>query len=91
MKYIIFDLDDTLLNDNRQVSPYTLQVLKQLQDMGHVLAMNTARSSAFSREYFDIICPDYAILNGGALILNGAGEVVFQAEIDAETPLPLPR
>ena len=85
MKYIIFDLDDTLLNDNRQVSPYTQQVLKRLQAMGHILAINTARSRAFSQEYIDIIGPDYAILNGGALILNRAGETVFQAEIDAET------
>ena len=33
MNYIIFDLDDTLLNDKREISPYTLDVLKKVQAM----------------------------------------------------------
>lgn len=86
MNYIIFDLDDTLLNDERQVSDYTLDILKRLQGMGHKIVINTARSKGYTQEIFDRIRPDYAILNGGALIIDGQERAVFRAQIDqAET------
>lgn len=85
MKYIIFDMDDTLLNDKREVTPYTLEVLKKVQAMGHKLVCNTARSKAFNQKYFDQIRPDYAILNGGALIIDKDENVVFAAEVDVPT------
>lgn len=85
MAYIIFDLDDTLLNDHRQISPYTLKVLEKLRSMGHKIAPNTARSKLFAQEYLDILKPDYAILNGGALILEGEDRVLVRQAMDAET------
>lgn len=85
MKYIIFDMDDTLLNDHRQITPYTLDVLKRLQGMGHKLVCNTARSKSFNQKYFDQIRPDYAILNGGSLIIDRDENVIFSAEVDAQT------
>ena len=85
MSYIIFDMDDTLLNDRRQVTPYTLDILRRLQGMGHKLVINTARSKAYDQEYFDLIRPDYAILNGGALILDGDEQVIFRADLDVAT------
>ena len=50
MAYIIFDMDDTLLNDRRSITPYTQQVLKKLQAMGHKLVINTARSNQFDQD-----------------------------------------
>ncbi|MBE6934719.1 MAG: HAD-IIB family hydrolase [Ruminococcaceae bacterium] len=84
MRYIIFDLDDTLLNNQRRVTDYTLDVLHRMQKMGHKLVINTARSKAYSQEYFDRIRPDYAILNGGAQIVDGEGTTIFRAELDAD-------
>ena len=91
MKYIIFDMDDTLLNDKREVTPYTLEVLKKLQAMGHKLVCNTARSKGFNQKFFDQIRPDYAILNGGALIIDRDETVVFRAEVDVPTARALIR
>ena len=85
MSYIVFDLDDTLLNDKREISPYTLNVMKKVQAMGHKLVYNTARSQAFSQKYFEQLRPDYAILNGGSLIIDKEENVVFSAE---EFPFP---
>lgn len=85
MRYIIFDLDDTLLNDQRQISPYTLTVLKKLQTAGHKLVINTARSQQYSQEYFHILRPDYAILNGGALILDRDENPIYTAQLDVTT------
>lgn len=82
MAYLIFDMDDTLLNDQRRITPYTLQVLKKLQAMGHKLVINTARSKQFNQDYFDQLRPDYAILNGGALILDQNEHTVYKAQLD---------
>ncbi len=81
MKYIVFDMDDTLLNGSGKVTGFTLDVLKKLQSMGHRIVINTARSKQFNQEFFDCIQPDYAILNGGALILDSRENVIFKAEI----------
>lgn len=83
--YIIFDLDDTLLRNDRTVSPYTLSVLKTLQRMGHKTVINTARSRQYTQEYLDALQPDYAILNGGSLILDQAQLPIYKAELDVET------
>ena len=85
MSYIIFDLDDTLLNNKREVTPYTLATLKLLQGMGHILVINTARSKAFGQAYLDQIQPDYSILNGGAWILDKDQKEVFKSNLDVET------
>lgn len=87
MKYIIFDLDDTLLNNQRQVSDYTLLVLRQLQQLEHRIVINTARSLDYSQAIFDRIRPDYAVVNGGALIVDRHGQALFRAQIDHKTTL----
>ena len=91
MKYIIFDMDDTLLNDKREITPHTLEVLKKLQAMGNKLVCNTARSKGFNQKFFDQLRPDYAILNGGALIIDKDETVVFRAEVDVPTTRALIR
>lgn len=85
MNYIIFDMDDTLLNNHRCISPYTLTVLKKLQNMGHKIVINTARSKQYDQEYFDLLRPDYAILNGGALILDHNEAPIYKAALDVPT------
>lgn len=89
MKYIIFDLDDTLLNKKSQVSPYTLSVLKKLQSMGHKTVINTARSKNYSQTFFDILQPDYAIFNGGSHIVDAREQTIFKAEISHEETLDI--
>lgn len=85
MNYIIFDMDDTLLNNDRQITAYTLETLKTLQSMGHKIVINTARSKQFDQPFFDQLQPDYAILNGGALILDKEENPIYKAELDVPT------
>lgn len=89
MKYIIFDLDATLLDNNSKVTPYTLTVLKKLQSMGHKTVINTARSKYYSQEFFDVIKPDYAIYNGGAHIENASEQTIFKAELSNDQTLQI--
>ncbi len=81
MKYIIFDLDDTLLNKQKKISDYTWNVLKSLQAKGHVLVINTARSLAYSQQYVDHLQPDFAITNAGALISDSKGNKIYSQTI----------
>ena len=78
MKYIIFDLDDTLLNKESKITPFTYDILKKCQELGHKIIINTARSHNYSLEYIDELKPDYSILNGGALILGKDKETLFE-------------
>lgn len=85
MNYIVFDMDETLLNNAGEITPFTLRVLKQLQAMGHKIVMNTARSQYYAQAFIDTLHPDYSILNGGALILDENQSPCFQATVDPET------
>lgn len=89
MRYIIFDLDDTLLDSHKQISDATLHILRRLQSMGHRIVINTARSLSFSSEPMERIRPDYAILCGGALIVDKDSNPLFRSEIDNATVLSL--
>lgn len=85
MKYIIFDLDDTLLNKEKEITPFSYNVLKKYQANGNPIIINTARSLPYTMEYIDSLEPDYSILNGGALIVNGKKEIIYECSISKET------
>lgn len=82
MKYLITDLDDTLLTNHKTVSPYTMQVLKELSQKGFLLVFNTARSYPATLPLIEEIQPDYSIVNGGAQILR-------QKDTIYSKPIPL--
>ena len=83
-KLIIFDLDDTLLNSDRDISEFSLNVLKKVQKLGHFLVVNTARSLNYSKALLDKIKPDYSILNGGALIFDKFNNIIYKNSISPE-------
>lgn len=78
MKYIIFDLDDTLLNKDHKISKKTYATLKRLQAEGHLLVINTARNYLTSKSIFDEVDADYGIFNGGSLVYNKMRECIFE-------------
>lgn len=80
-KLIVFDLDDTLLDDEHKVTEITLRVLDNVKAMGHLIAFNTARSKMRSADIFDVVKPHYGIYNGGAHITDAGGETIFEADI----------
>lgn len=59
-KYIIsLDLDGTLLNDNKNISLYTLNVLKKCQKLGSKIMINTSRSYLRTLEISEMIKADF--------------------------------
>lgn len=83
-KIVIFDLDDTLLDGDGEVSEYTAAVLNKVSELGHVIVINTARNKARSEAVFNKIKPDFAIYNGGAQIVDCDGRTVCRYEIPKE-------
>ena len=81
--YLIFDLDDTLLTDDKQISKYTKNILKKCQSLGHLIVINSARPYARIKEYADMIDADYVIPNGGAEIYN-RNELIFKDYINKD-------
>ena len=84
MKLIAFDLDETLLKDNKTASEYTLLVLAELRALGHKIVINTARSELFTNELSYLPECDYYIYNGGSVIKEHGGNTVFRADISPE-------
>ena len=83
-KFIIFDLDDTLLNDKKEVTSFTLDTLSNLRSMGCYIVINTARSHLYNEVYTQTIKADYTILNGGAAILDKDFNEIYTCAIDKE-------
>lgn len=75
IKYLVFDLDDTLLRRDRTISDYTVEVLKKAQDKGMFIVFNTSRSVQHSQRYIDLVHPDYGIYSGGCQIFNKDKEI----------------
>lgn len=80
IKAIFTDMDGTLLNAESKVSPYTLQVLKKLRELGIPFVIATARPaiSVFHTIKECGLEPDYVINLNGAVIMDGAQNVFIQ-------------
>lgn len=52
-KFIFFDIDGTLLNDEKMPLESTLQALRQLQKNGHEIAIATGRNLFLAQEVID--------------------------------------
>ncbi|TAA97435.1 Cof-type HAD-IIB family hydrolase [Staphylococcus saccharolyticus] len=64
---ICLDLDGTLLNDNKEISSYTKQVLTELQQRGHYIMIATGRPYRASQIYYHELNMDTPVVN-----FNGA-------------------
>lgn len=83
MRYFIFDLDDTLLKDDKTVSEYTQSVLADCQKRGDKIVINSARPYYWIERLELGFEPDYLILNGGAEIYRG-NELIYEDKVSPE-------
>ena len=85
VKLIIMDLDGTLLDNNKNVSPFNISVLDRCKRNGIKIAIATARSTKAAKRIIELIKPDFCILNDGALILNNKYDIIHGKFISKET------
>lgn len=67
-----FDLDGTLLNDKKQITPPTVRALKEIAESGAVVTLASGRISSSMRQFLPILQKDTAILSlNGAVVCMG--------------------
>lgn len=72
--YVAFiDLDDTLLDNNKQISDFTYKILVEFQEQGNILVLTTARSKQLHglQERLKTITPYFIYHNGGEIYSQG--------------------
>ncbi len=71
-KILLFDLDGTLLRDDKTLSQYTLEVVSKCKGKGLLIGISTSRGEQNCLGFLKELKPDILITSGGALVrLNG--------------------
>lgn len=83
MKLLLFDLDGTLLDNNKMISKRTLAALTACREKGMLIGVSTSRSEQNSLTFLSELNPDILITSGGALVKRGP-EYVYKAEMSPE-------
>lgn len=66
-KMIFFDIDGTLLTDEKTILSSTREAIKTLQENGHEVAIATGRNALMAKELIDELnVPNYIVCNGAA-------------------------
>lgn len=84
IKYIICDLDDTLLKKDKTLSKKTIDVFNEAKKQGFMIVFNTSRSMQNSKQYIDILRPSYGIYNGGCQIVDENCKDLFVSMVSKE-------
>ena len=71
-KILALDMDGTLLNSQKEISPKTRSALKHFHDLGGIVALSTGRGMVELKDYPEEIeaFVDYGILLSGAMIYD---------------------
>ncbi len=83
IKAVFFDIDGTLLTDNRTVSPSTISAINQLRRQGILVGLATGRGPRFVLQYMASLSLDFAITYNGQYILSRE-KVLFMQELPKE-------
>lgn len=81
---IFFDIDGTLLNDDKKIPPLTKKALFQLKEKGHKVAIATGRAPfMFENLREELEIDTYVSYNGQFVVLNG--EVIYTNPLKKES------
>lgn len=70
IKMIVTDLDGTLLKDDKNISTYTENIIKQLRNRGILFVVATARPIRSVKTFLPRINYDAAIFHNGAVVMD---------------------
>ncbi|MBO5165218.1 MAG: Cof-type HAD-IIB family hydrolase [Lachnospiraceae bacterium] len=83
MKLLLFDLDGTLLDNEKNISKRTLAVLHACREKGILIGVSTSRGEQNSLTFLDELQPDILISSGGALVKK-ENTYIYKAEISPQ-------
>ncbi|MBM9832852.1 HAD-IIB family hydrolase, partial [Enterococcus faecalis] len=70
VKAIFFDIDGTLLTDNRTVSTSTIRAINRLKHQGYLVGLATGRGPSFSLPYMASLNLDVAVCYNGQYVIG---------------------
>lgn len=87
VKVAFFDIDKTLLNDNREITEKTKKSLNYLKEKNIKIVLATGRVEAYAYKYAkELGIVDYIISNTGALIYDFVNDkYIYKNPIDKDT------
>lgn len=68
LKILLFDLDGTLLRNDKSLSEYTLEILSKCKGCGYLIGISTSRGEQNCLGFLRKMKPDILISSGGALV-----------------------
>ena len=76
---IISDMDGTLFRDDKTVSPYSVDIIKQIRQKGIYFTVSTGRSYVWMDRFLDLMGIDGAMItsNGCEIVDRGTGEWLY--------------
>lgn len=85
-KLLVLDIDGTLVNSEKVITPKTLEALIKVQDRGHIIALASGRPYPGLRPFVKQLELDkrggYALsFNGGKVVCCATGESVYEEAI----------
>lgn len=88
-KLLVLDIDGTLTNSKKEITPKTMDALNELRDAGHMIVLASGRPTAGIKQVADALALEktggYVLAFNGARIIDWkTGEVVFQQTLDHE-------
>ena len=83
-RLLLFDLDGTLLKNDKTISPRTADALRRCRQKGDVLGISTSRSESNCRSFLDAVQPQVMICSGGA-VAKVHGKTILQESFSADT------
>ena len=80
---ILSDLDGTLFHDDKSISDFTKQTIRQAQAKGIKFGICTSRAKANALKFLDGIEPDILITNGGGIVYYN-DQKIYNCEFSVE-------
>lgn len=85
IRAVAFDMDDTLLNDQREITPYTLDVLRRAARRGVLIIPASGRAKASMEGFVNQIgCAAAFVACNGAEVYSPTGELWHQEVLSVE-------
>lgn len=81
-RILLFDLDGTLLRDDKILSRYTLEVLSKCKERGLLIGISTSRGESNCLKFLKELKPDILISNGGAMV-RANGKIICSSSFSA--------
>ena len=80
---ILSDLDGTLFRNDKSISDFTKQTIRQAQSKGLLFGICTSRAKVNALKFLDGIEPDILITNGGGMVYY-KGKKIYNCEFTVE-------